>query len=297
MFRAVEAPYLTPDPAVVTAEGWHVEAGDERFPLPDHLESWSQGSSLRLTRRIEIDLPALLAQTGLPSSAEIGISVSWMSNSTKIRRRVFRSAISREPISVTANLNGDEISGQLDLRTTVILNGSIEEIDPWVASEAGSILLAEKRVFGLGLNESGFPMSVVDFAVTNLPPEASWHLETSTALEDRFSSSFQVLVNERDERLIKAMETEKPTKEQSLMLHNLMSGVMEETLRLAYALRSNGELALDGYEYGSVGEVLSNLVKRTGDVSLDSLTDPSQLALARTQFEAMARGLGVGRQF
>lgn len=297
MFKAVEAPYLTPEPAVVTAENWHLEAGDERIPLPDQFESWSQGTSLRLTRRIEIDLPTLLSQSGLPNTAEIGVSVSWMSNSTKIRRRVFRSAISDEPISVTANLNGDEISGEVDLRTSVILNSAIQGTEPWVASEAGSILLVEKRVFGLGLSESGFPMSVVDFAVTTLPIEASWHLETSTALEDRFSSSFQVLVNERDEKLIKAMEADKPTKEQSLILQNLMAGVMEETLRLAYALRSNGELALEGYEYGSVGEVLSNLVKRTGDVSLDSLTDPSQLASARAQFEAMARTLGVGRQF
>lgn len=297
MFKAVEAPYLTPEPAVVTAENWHLEAGDERIPLPDQFESWSQGTSLRLTRRIEIDLPTLLSQSALPNTAEIGVSVSWMSNSTKIRRRVFRSAISDEPISVTANLNGDEISGEVDLRTSVILNSAIQGTDPWVASEAGSILLVEKRVFGLGLSESGFPMSVVDFAVTTLPIEASWHLESSTALEDRFSSSFQVLVNERDEKLIKAMEADKPTKEQSLILQNLMAGVMEETLRLAYALRSNGELALEGYEYGSVGEVLSNLVKRTGDVSLDSLTDPSQLASARAQFEAMARTLGVGRQF
>lgn len=297
MFKAVETPYLTPDPAVVTAENWHLEAGDERIPLPDQFESWSQGTSLRLTRSIEIDLPTLLSQSGLPNTAEIGVSVSWMSNSTKIRRRVFRSAISDEPISVTANLSGDEISGEVDLRTSVILNSAIQGTDPWVASEAGSILLVEKRVFRLGLSESGFPMSVVDFAVTTLPIEASWHLETSTALEDRFSSSFQVLVNERDEKLIKAMEADKPTKDQSLILQNLMAGVMEETLRLAYALRSNGELALEGYEYGSVGEVLSNLVKRTGDVSLDSLTDPSQLASARAQFEAMARKLGVGRQF
>lgn len=297
MFKAVEAPYLTPDPAVVTAENWHLESGEDRIPLPDHFESWSQGTSLRLTRRIVIDLPTLLSQARLPNSAEIAINVSWMSNSTKIRRRVFRSAISEEPISVIANLDGDEISGELDLRTTVILNRSIEGVDPWVASEVGSILLSERCVFKLGINESGFPMSVVDFAVTTLPLEASWHLETSTSLEDRFSSSFQVLVNERDEKLIKAMEADKPTKEQSLMLQSLMAGVMEETLRLAYSMRSSGELALDGYEYGSVGEVLSNLVKRTGDVSLDSLTEPSQLALARTQFEAMARRLGAGRQF
>ncbi|QYH19913.1 hypothetical protein JKI95_02135 [Corynebacterium aquatimens] len=281
----------------MAAENWHLETGDERIPLPDQFESWSQGTSFRLTRRIEIDLPTLLSQSGLPNTAEIGVSVSWMSSSTKIRRRVFRSAIRDEPISIIANLNGDEISGEVDLRTTVILNSSIEGTDPWVASEVGSILLAERRVFGLGFSESGFPMSVVDFALTTLPIEASWHLETSVVLEDRFSSSFQVLVNERDEKLIKAMEADKPTKEQNLILQNLMAGVMEETLRLAYALRSSGELALDGYEYGSVGEVLSNLVKRTGDVSLDSLTDPSQLALARAQFEAMARTLGVGRQF
>lgn len=295
MFSSIDAPFLTPDPSTIRAECWHYTTGEIRQELPRHLQSWTQGTSLRLTRNIQIDRPAILKQTGLPDSARLGIAVSWMSNETKIRRKVFRADIRDEPLNVIANLNGDEIGGMVTIRTTLVLNESVPDQEVWIAEEVGSVLLREETRLTLGSGDSGFPMAVLDFAATHLPPGASWHLETSTSLESRFSSSFQVLVNERDKKLVKAMEAEKPTKEQALLIDGLLAGVMSQTLQLAYALRQSGELDLDGYEYGSVGEVLGNLVKRTGDVSLEASSDSARWSLMRTQFEDLTRELGVGR--
>lgn len=295
MFSSIDAPFLTPDPSAINAEDWHYSIGETRQELPNHLQAWTQGTSLRLTRNVQIDREAILRQTGLPDSARLGIVVSWMSNETKIRRRVFRAEIRDEPLNIIANLNGDEIGGLVSIRTTLILDKSLPNQKVWVPQEVGSVLLREEFRLTLGSGDSGFPMAVVDFAATHLPTGASWHLETSTSLESRFSSSFQVLVNERDEKLVKAMEAEKPTREQALLLDDLLAGVMSQTLQLAYALRQGGELELDGYEYGSVGEVLGNLVKRTGDVSLEASSDFGRWSLMRTQFEDLTRELGVGR--
>lgn len=295
MFKSLQTPYLTPEPSLVSVEPWHVLYGDDRVELPEFLDFWSQGTSIRLSRVIEIDRERMLDQCGLPADTELAVAVSWISDTTKIRRRVFRAPITDEPLNVTPTLNGDEAGGKVAIRTSIILGSSISFAKPWVAHEVGSVLLVEKRDLSLDRGESGFPMTVVDFAHTHYPPEASWHLETTTSLEARFTSSFQVLVNDRDVKLVKAMEAEKPTKEQALLLDNLMSGVMIETLKLAYSLRRNGDLELEGYEYGSVGEVLANLVKRTGDQPVDVSADPARWSLMRTQFEEMARTIGVGR--
>lgn len=297
MFSPIDAPFLTPDPSHMHAESWHFSTGELRRELPSHLSHWTQGTSLRLTRNVQVDRCAILSQTGLPESARLGIVVSWMSGETKIRRRVFRADIEDSPLNLIANLDGDEIGGTISIRTSLILNESVQGVADWVASEVGSVLLQEDVRLSLGSGDTGFPMAVVDFAMTHLPPGASWHLETTTSLEARFSSSFQVLINDHDEKLVKAMEAEKPTREQALLLDNLMSGVMSQTLQLAYALRQSGELDLEGHEYGSVGEVLANLVKRTGDLPLEASPDVARWSLMRTQFEELTRDLGVGRIF
>lgn len=295
MFSPIDAPFLTPDASNMHAEAWHYSTGEIRRELPSHLSDWTQGTSLRLTRNLQIDRSVILRQAGLPENVRLGVAVSWMSGETKIRRRVFRSDIDDSPLNVIANLNGDEIGGTIAIRTSLILNETVEETEDWVASEVGSVLLQEDVRLSLGSGDTGFPMAVVDFAMTHLPPGASWHLETTTSLEARFSSGFQVLINDHDDKLVKAMEAEKPTKEQALLLDNLMSGVMSQTLQLAYALRRSGELELEGHEYGSVGEVLANLVKRTGDLPLEASPDAARWSLMRTQFEELTRDLGVGR--
>lgn len=295
MFRQKTVPFLTPEPTTITAEAWHYVMGDERHRLPKQFDNWTQGTPLRLTRNIEIDRNTIIEQTGLPENAELAIVVSWFSDATKIRRRVFRAPIHDHPLNVVANLNGDEISAGIELRTSLIVNRDVADCAPWVANRVGSVLLDERFRFTLDRAASGFPMAVVDFSVTHLPAAASWHLESSTVLDSRFSSSFQVLINEKDKALIAALEADKPNKVQSLLLDNLISEVLAETLRIAYALRCSGELELEGHEYGSVGEVLANLVKRTGDVPVDISSEAGRLPLIRTQFEALVRELGVGR--
>ena len=295
MFRTIQAPYLTPESSVIVAEDWHLLRSSERVPLPEFLDDWTPGTSLQLSRNIEVDRDRLLEEARLPKDAELAVAVSWISGSSKIRRCVFRAVIGEEPLNVMPTLNGDEIGGKVTVRTSIILNAPLESKNFWIAHEVGSVLLYEEVSVSLDRSESGFPMAVIDFAASPYPADASWHLETTTVLESRFTSGFQVLINDRDKKLVKAMEAVNPTKEQRLLLDDLMSGVMAQTLMLAYALRRTGELELEGHEYGSVGEILANLVKRTNDLPIDVSADPSRWSLMRTQFEDIVRTLGIGR--
>lgn len=142
-----------------------------------------------------------------------------------------------------------------------------------------------------------FPMAVIDFDKRLYDSRASWHVELSTAMDANFSSKFQVLVNEQDKALIKAIEADKPTKEQQSLLDQLSSGVMEVVLELAYAMKAQGELGAGDFEDGSVGSVLSGLVEQTGDIDVTHMTDPSQIGRRRSLFQGLARGLSVGRMF
>ena len=297
MFKRPDAPFLTPDSSVLTCTPWIVGSGEQTRALPESIDDWSQGTSIKLRRSVEIDRPSLLTQTGLPICAELHLVVSWISDATKIRRRVYRAPILDRQLEVDVVLDGNEIGSRTELRTTLILGRKLTDTQDWIAHETGSILLEEIQQIYLDRRQTGFPVAVVDFAYTHLPPEASWHLETTASLESRFSSSFQILINERDKKLVAAIEAETPTREQILLLDGLADGVVSETLKVAYALRRNGELALEGNEEGSVGDALSNLLKRSGDLSLEVGTDIHGMSLTRTQFEALSRSIGMGRTF
>lgn len=142
-----------------------------------------------------------------------------------------------------------------------------------------------------------FPMAVVDFDTRAYDSRASWYVETSTAVDANFSATFQVLINEKDKALIKAIEAPKPTREQTALIDEFSAGVMATVIEFAYALKASGDLDQAAGAEGSVGDVLGGLVQQTGDLDLGRLSDPSEVARRRSLFQGMARGLAVGRTF
>ena len=140
-------------------------------------------------------------------------------------------------------------------------------------------------------------MAVIDFTTRAYDDQSSWFVETSTDLGANFSSEFQVFINERDKVLIKAIEAEKPTREQQTLMDELSSGVMQVVLELAYALKANRELGPEEYGDGTVGQVLHGLIEQTGDLDVGDMSDPSQIASRQSRFQAMARRIAAGRIF
>lgn len=298
MIKDFVAPYLTPPAETVEMLQWHRIYGDEQHPLEPLLSDWTPGSDIRLSRVISIDLPEVFASTGLPDDTTLGIVVSWVSSSTKIRRRCYLKRNPEERQLIEIILPGDEIGGTLEIDTSLVVLKSPESLAPGIAHWPGSILLRDAQKLILEGDGSSFPMAVVNFNHTRYNPSASWHLETTTNIDANFSATFQVLINERDEKLVKSIEADRPNKEQTILLQDLSAGVMEVLLDLAYALEHQGTLNMSApQEDGSVGSVLQGLINRTGNIDLGDFSDPGNSSYRRSQLQGMARDIAAGRNF
>ena len=297
MFSTPAAPYLTPDPNSLRASNWQIYEGEDLKELPASLENWAQGTDIELTRVIEADADSIRSTTGLPDSAELALSVSWMSDATKIRRRVFRHAVNDHETKIEIKLSGDEIGGRLELRTSLILAEDLKDVDPLIASETGAVLLQERVHFAVECGGTAFPMAVIDFDASPYPVHASWHLVTTSRFDARFSSSFQVLINEQDRSLVKAIEAQKPTKEQKALIDTMMGGIMSDMIQFAYSVQGQADLELAAGDDGTVGSVLWNLLEITGNRAVEITDEPLKLSYQRTLFESMTRSMGVGRLF
>ncbi|MDK8663203.1 hypothetical protein [Corynebacterium coyleae] len=297
MFSPPVAPYLTPDSNTIDATGWRILEGGEWKDLQDFLPSWSQGTDILLERTIEIDLERLFRQSRLPGRSSLSICVTWIGDTSKIRRKVFRKSLNSEVITVQVRLPGDEIGGRIAIETSLIVGAHIEAVHPWIAHEVGSVLLSERSMLTLEGDGATFPMAVVDFSESIYPDDASWFLRTSSEMGDRFSSTFQVLINRRDKKLVGAVERAARTKEDQALIDEMMHGVMAQLLEIAYSLRAAGDLDLVDNEEGSVGDVLAGLIEQTGSVIFEPTNDPSLLPRQHAFFASMARSLGAGRIF
>lgn len=297
MFKAPIAPYLTPDSSVVAATNWKILENGEWEDLPDYLPSWSQGTDLSLERTLRVDLDRLYFQTQIPMRCPVAICVTWVSESSKIKRRLLRRELESETQTISVRLPGDEIGGRVRIETTLIVGANSEASEPWIAHEVGSILLSDRSAVTLEGDGTAFSMAVVDFAESIYPTQSSWFLRASSEVSDRFSSTFQILINERDKKLVRAVERTTRTREDQAIIDEMMHGVMAQLLQIAYTLRSQGRLDLTGNEEGSVGDVLAGIVEQTGAADFEPTDDPSELPRQRAFFESLARSLGAGRSF
>ncbi|WFN93698.1 hypothetical protein [Gordonia sihwensis] len=297
MAKGLNPPYLVPEPEAITFQPWMLEQSGDTKPLGGSVDDWVTGTDLRISRGVTIELDSVRAQCNLPGDASLGLVVSWMSDSSKIRRRVFSTVLDASRKEIAVSLSGAEVGGTVRITTAVVLAADVAESAPGAPHRRGSVLVSDVVTVVLEGEGSMFPMAVVDFDMLPYDRRASWHVEMSTALDANFSSKFQVFVNEQDKALIKAIESDKPTKQQQSLLDQLSSGVMEAVLELAYAMKAQGDLTVGGFEEGTVGSVLSGLVEQTGDLDVGDITEPSQIGRRRSLFQGLARGLAVGRMF
>lgn len=290
-------PYLTPADRVVEMHPWmHLDRGDS-VPLVSPVEDWVTGTDLSLSRGVIVDLATLRDQCRLPPDTPLALVVSWRSDASKIQRRLFTRPVSESRNEIQVTLPGTEIGGTIQISTAVALLEDVHEPMAGAPHIRGAVLARDRVSVTLEGEGSMFPMAVVDFTTRTYDDQSSWFVETSTDLGANFSSEFQVFINERDKVLIKAIEAEKPTREQQALIEELSSGVMQVVLELAYALKANGELGPEQHGDGSVGQVLRGLIEQTGDLDVGEMSDPSQIARRHSRFQAMARRIAAGRTF
>ncbi|HEX2092240.1 MAG TPA: hypothetical protein VHG28_07545 [Longimicrobiaceae bacterium] len=80
--------------------------------------------------------------------------------------------------TVLASLRGDELGGQLHLRTMVLLAGDVTDGGSLAPRRSGSILWSDDTSVFLEGESALFPTEEIDFAATGIAPAAAaWYLE------------------------------------------------------------------------------------------------------------------------
>jgi len=290
-------PFLVPGPGTVTMAPWHWVVHDTSDPLPPDLPDWDPSMQLHLHRSVTTDLDRLGEETQLGREVRLGLTVSWTSSTSAMCGGV--PTVPLDPSGITrldVTLPGDHIGGTLELRTTLTLLAPTMTPSVGVARFPGSVLVEDRHRLVLEHNHDRFPVHQIDFAVTRLDPNASWHLETTTDLSAPFLGSFLLLLNQRDTELAAAVTRGRKDSRQEALLDELEHGVAALLLELATHLRT--ELAeCDNWPAGSVGDTLARVLhqaERSGTVPPP--TGPHVLADSRTRISAAVRAAGHGRQ-
>lgn len=287
-------PYLVPRPGTVFLGPWELLDG-EWSPLPQEFDGWDSGTDLVIRRTVRVETDRFRQETGLDLT-QTSFAVSWTSSTTGMRDAL-------PPINLAANgldvfearLPGDRIAGSVDIRTSLCLARPSDAQPPGVARLPGSVLAEHHQRVVLDRGDQLFPVDAIDFAATRLPPDAAWHLETSTDLAAPFFGSFRVLVNTRDTELAQAVARGARDKRQQALLDDLESGVATVLAEMAVMLQDELNDRPD-WPQDSIGDVLGRFLSATG---LSGMPAPgaADLALFRTRVSAAVRAGGKGRQF
>jgi hypothetical protein len=204
------APYLVADVAAIDAEPWRTMDGEA---VPHTLQHWDVSTTLRLERRVTLDLDSLSASTGLVSG--VGLATRWRSDLTRMRQ-----ATAPTPLDVAAGgvvttvlsveVPGHRCGGKLELETMVVLTAVPEAAGPLSAKRVGSVLWRARDLYVLEGEGALFPTTDVDFnELRALDPAAAWALEWSPDQLDRpVRAGVRLLLNSRCAPLMAALRAD-----------------------------------------------------------------------------------------
>src|ERR1039458_1721389 len=125
MIAARTRPYLVPDPRVMELSPWSRE-DNEQLSEGILLSTWDPGTTLILTRKVQIDLPLMMESGKIPSGARLMILPTWWSPGTGLRGKgsgVTFTADKRQRIQfdLAMAIPGKELRDLIQVRTSVVL--------------------------------------------------------------------------------------------------------------------------------------------------------------------------------
>jgi len=265
--------------------------------LPDVLEDWDADTALHVRQIIDVDHEVIVEQSGLDLGATLVVTASWSSSSNQMTDLIDRVPVTERVVTLEATLPQGRIGGVLTITTSLALGATGNTGAVAAPKEPGSVLLDSTTTVALQGDGAMFPVAVIDFAATPFDVESSWVLEVSSDLEAPFLGVFQLLVNERDEELVRAIT--RPSSDASdrqlvFALEEGVAGVLAEAaLAVQNELRDGG-----AWEAGTVGSVLNSMLD---DVESRGLSlpgsGPEAISDFRSRLSGVVRSLGYGRSF
>jgi hypothetical protein len=193
------APFRVVAPGGVQAEPW-LEA-DSGSVLGERVEHWDPDLTLRLDRRVAVDVEAVLGSTGLDSPDGLAVATVWRSDRTRLRGPgmsvSLRGRSGDALVSVSVDVPGHLAGGSVEIRTALVLAEDGGQTVPIVARRPGSILWSDRSSVALEGSAARFPVTVMDFsAVPGLGNDAPWALEWSPRdLDQPVLGAMNLLVN------------------------------------------------------------------------------------------------------
>jgi len=290
-------PFRVPSSATWRVGEWQLLRDDGWQALPGVLEDWDADTALHVRQVVDVDREAVVSQSGLGFGATLVVTASWASSSNQMSALIDRVSVTEPVVTLEATLPPGRIGGLLEITTTLALgqSGSAEAVA--AADEPGSVLLESITTVALQGDGAMFPVAVIDFAATPFDVGSSWFLEVSTDLEAPFLGVFQLLINERDEELVRAITRPSSDASDRQLVFALEEGVAGVLAEAALTMRSQLRDGED-WEAGTVGSVLISMLN---DVESRGLSLPGQGPEAASDFRSrlsgVVRSLGYGRSF
>ena len=291
-------PYLVPPAGAINFGPWELFDGSW-VPLPRQLEAWDPDTTLVVRQRVEVDYESVLAGSGLAGGTALMLTSSWTSNSSGMSGRVAQVLLfTSGAFALQGELQGQRVSGKLDLSTTLTLSaGKQERSSPVVVSAPGAVLARHSAQCAIESGTTRFPITVMDFASTKNDPNSSWRLDTSLDLLAPFYGSFLLYINSRDRDLVRALEAGKPNDAQVVLLSMLEEGVTSLLFELALGERV-GLIEQDEWPTDSVGAVLRSLLQSASRYGLTASPDDiSERPAFNSRLAGLVRARAHGRQF
>ncbi|MGY1703560.1 hypothetical protein ACI79C_03225 [Geodermatophilus sp. SYSU D00697] len=276
-------PFLRPPDDVVTAGPWSRLTPDGSELLPDTLLDWDYSTTLSLHRPTSVDGLRLRRLSGLTEDAEVDLSVQWHATSSLLRGLAWRMPLPAEDgfeAPIDFRLPGDDLGGTLELITNITLRTPGSGRSRAAASRPGSVLWSDRQRVLLEGENTLFPIATADFHDLPYPTGAGWYLHIDEDLDGAALGSILLLVNERHEVVMRAVEAAgSPTEADRRVLSVLRADVLR--LLVERALTDEDLKEETDYSVGSLGALLTTVVRNAFPAfSMEALRRERQTAPA-----------------
>lgn len=258
-------PYLTLPDEKVEVTGWTFPDGK---PLRDVAENWDPGRDLTLTCTVSLDPSEVRRICGLGDNDGLALLATWRSTGTTLRGCGASIPLpvtqgGKESFGMTMVAPAGEISGRLEVRTTLVLMQPAAGGGTLSAKHPGSVLWLRKDSTDLEGGRPTFPVCAVPFSdIPGWSPDALWVLEWDPATVDLFSpfSAEVRLYLNRDHPVFPAFGgadhrlSASDDAIRSVLFHDLAEDLVQA------AISRSEEIEGEDFPGGSVGRVISSLV-------------------------------------
>ncbi|MDR7191012.1 hypothetical protein J2Y46_003870 [Microbacterium sp. BE35] len=261
--------------------------------MPTYLEGWDAETDVRIERRIQCDLGALRAATGLFDPTPLVVSVSWINQQSYMTGCLYREPLSTDQL-VRVTLPSAKLGGSIQVITSISV-GTTDQTRPLgTARWAGSVLARDEHTLVLEGGGPMFPIAAVDFASTKYSPAASFVLQIPGDLALPVLGSVLLLVNTRDKELSAALAAAKPDPRDTVLLSELETSIGAQLIAEAVARR--GELESEDWPEQSAGKLLAGYLSLADEHRVGEAVATGDPAAINSAYIGAARASGFGRK-